>query len=686
MVDLSFNNLRSLGFAAVSVVVLFIGCRRELNAPGLENEILTPILSTKLTIREIVPDSIRTTDEEGFVTLTYRNDVYASGLGSFQELETREFEEVAKLQSLTLGAKSAVRSVSLGQIALAEGGVTGQLIINANGTTSIIPPINGLAYGPIPVDGSAFFESVTLDSGFMDIELNNQFPTALSDIDFEIRNESDNSLVGAENFTSVAAGGTELRTIDLAGKSIEGALLGNILNMDINGTSSPVLIDTSDAVIVTITVRDMKVNSATAIFPAQNIIEIGDTNAMRNVDDLRLTKAKASSGTITIRVVSTVEDTLFFDYFVPEGKKDGIPLEIHEKVAPAPMGGSIEKTFSYAVDGYLFDLTGSPTINLYNAFYSELTGRIDSTGNIVNLSLSDSILVFVKLSDFVPEYIEGYLGNTEIEVGPESAPISLFHHFESGMLEFEAVNVSMAVSNGNGVPFEVEFQQLSAENTKTGKVVNIDLAGLPDPVQIDRAADLSTPWEELWQLDASSNLNDALNIYPNRLNVALRVASNPGQDSNDLAQFAFDTNSLNAFLDIDIPLSFIAQDLVLSDTVDFNASNIKDIDQISGGTFYLVATNSLPLEAELGLTFLDPSGQVLSVVSFDGSVKGSSPSEQSVLSWEFDEAMFADIRSAEQVVLSATVNTSSTSVPQKIYSNQALDVTISARFKYTYTP
>lgn len=686
MNDLRFNFLRSVCLNALALALLLSSCKRELGAPNVESELLTPIISTKLTIHEIVPDSIHSTDNDGFVTLTYRNQVYSSELSSFQELETREFEEVAKLQSLTLDAKSAERSISLGQVALAEGGVTGQFIINAHGSNSAIPPINGLTYGPIPVDGSAFFESVTLDSGYMDITLNNGFPTGLSDIDFEIRNESDNSLVGAENFANVTAGGTETRTIDLAGKTIEGALLGNILNMDIDGTSSPVPIDTSDAVNVTITVRDMKVNSATAIFPAQNIIEIGDTSAMRNVEDLRLTKAKASTGTITIRVVSTVEDTMYFDYFVPGGIKDGSPLEINEKVDPAPVGGSIEKTFSYAVDGYVFDLTGAPKIDLYNSFYSELTGRIDSTGKVVNLSLNDSILVYVKLSAFVPEYIEGYLGNTELVVGPESAPVSLFKHFDSGILEFEEVNVSLGVSNGNGVPFEVEFQELSAENTKTSNVVDIDLSSLPDPIQIERALDLDNPWEELWQLEASTNLNQALNIYPDRLNVGLRVASNPQQNASDLTQFADQSKFLEAFLDIDIPLSFIAQDLVLKDTVSFDAASIKDLDQISGGTFYLLALNSLPLDAEVGLLFLDPTGEPLIEVAFDGIINGATSDEQSVLSWEFNAETFSELSTADRVVLSATVNTVSSSSPQKIFSDQSLDVTITGRFKYQSAP
>jgi len=683
MADMHLKLRSNLALLMGIILVLTFGCRREFGLPGVENEILTPILSSKLSIGEIVPDSLQTTDGDGFVTLVYRNNIYTAGLGSFQEIETREFSETAKLQSLTLGAQSAERSISLGQVAQ-EMGAAGEFIISQNGNNIPIPPITGLIHGPIPVDGSEFFETVTLDSGYMDITIMNGFPTAMSNVEFEIRNESDNSLIGSQTFPSVAAGTTETQTIDLAGKTIEGSLIGNILNFDIDGTTSAVLIDTSDQVIVTVTVRDMKVHSATAIFPAQNIIEIGDTSAMENVGDLRITRAKARSGTINIRVVSTVEDTMYFEYFVPDGTKDGEPLFIEEKINPAPVGGSIEKVFQYSVDGYEFDLTGQPAVNHYNAFYSELTSRIDSTGRVVNLSLEDSILIYVQLSEFLPEYIEGYLGHTEAEFGPTSAPIDLFKHFESGTLEFEEVGVSLGVSNGNGVPFDVELLNLSAENTSTSNEVDIDFSGLPNPLSILGAADLSTPWEESWQLQATSSLNNALNIYPDQLNVALRVVSNPAQDSNGLNQFAVDTNTLDAYLDLDIPLSLIANDLVLSDTLPLSVGGIERLESIQGGTFYLVGKNGFPLEAELTVAFLSPDGQELVVSEFDGSMPALSTNQQSALSWTFDKEAFDQIRLANRAIVKAKLNTLSTTQHQRIYSDQILDLTLSARFLYNF--
>ncbi len=685
---IKFLNNRNHIVSLLLLVLILSSCRREFERPTLENEILTPILTTKLTINEIVPDSLRNTANDGFVSLVYRNSLYSAALSSFQELETREFNQTAKLQSLALSPRSAIRSISLGQVAEAEGGVIGQLIINSNGNTSPIPPLANLSYGPLAVDGSAFFETVTLDSGYMDVTIENQFPSDLSNINFEIRNENDNSLVGSEVFSLVPANDIQTKSIDLAGKTVDGNLLGNILNFNVDGTGgNPVLIDTNDQIIVTITVRDMKVNSATAIFPAQDVISLEDTNAMENVGDLKLTKATAKTGFVTVRVVSTVEDTMFFNYFIPEGKKNDVPFEINERINPAPVGGSITKEFNFPVDGYTFDLTGFPIINHYNAFYSELTGRIDSTGRLVNLSLDDSLLVYVKLSQFVPEYVEGYLGNNSISIGPEAVSLELFKNFKAGSIDFEEVKISIGVNNGNGVPFNVDLQSLEALNTKTNEQVAINLTGIDNPLIIQEASDIFSPWENTWQLDETSgNLNDALNIFPNRLSVAMNVTSNPANDSFNLTQFAVDSNKLDAFADIEVPLSFIADRLKLSDTSSFDPRSIKKPEGILDGVFYLTIENTFPLHATIEMEFIDGNDNPLETAIFDEQITAGSQSRASTstLEWAFNREQLNRILKSSAIVFNIEANTESLSEYSKIYSDQGISLTLSSRFNYLF--
>jgi hypothetical protein len=664
---------------------LFNSCRREFQRPELENEILTPILTTKLSIREIVPDSLREEQANGAIVLIYRNPLYIASLSSFQELETREFEETARLQSLVLSPRSAIRTVSLGQVV--EGAGLSAFI--QHGSNQIIPPFNGLSYGPLAVDGTAFFETVTLDSGFMDVNITNQLPTGLQQIDFEIRNASNNSLVGQENFANVPAGETRTRTINLAGKTVEGDLLGSITNFNVTGTgSSPVLIDTNDQIILTLTVRDMQVNAATAIFPAQEVVSLKDTTAMENVLDLRITKATAKTGFVDLRVISTLDDTIYFNYYIPEGKKDGVPLERNIKIAPNPNGLASEDTFNLRVDGYTFDLTGAPIVNHYNAFYSELTGRIDSTGEVVSLSLQDSIRVFVKLRNFVPEYVEGYLGNTEVSIGPQSVPLDLFKSFYGGTLDLEEVEVDLTIENGNGVPFDIALNSLNAINTRTGKTTAIDLSALPSPLAIEAAQGLNTPFIQQWMLDDnSSNVNEALNTFPNKMEVAMQIISNPDQNTADLSQFAVDTNTISAFADIRVPLSLIAKDLLIADTILLEPGIVRAPEQIESGIFYIILENSFPFSGSITLNFLDNRGRIIYSIQPNEPISAGSrgQSVQSVLESNFTQQDLMEIISAESVTIAVELNTEASGGYQQIYSDQAMEATLSARFKYLHS-
>ena len=99
-----------------------------------------------------------------------------------------------------------------------------------------------------------------------------------------------------------------------------------------------VVIDTSDALIVTVVTRDLKVFSAKAIFPAQDIIAVNDVNAMEGVGTTRITRAIAKSGFVNVEVESTIEDTLYFEYFIPDGTLNGESFVVEETINPAPSG------------------------------------------------------------------------------------------------------------------------------------------------------------------------------------------------------------------------------------------------------------------------------------------------------------------------------------------------------------
>ena len=157
---ISVLNFMKPTFLRFFLLILWMGaltvssCRRELAPPEIENELLTPLIKSNLTIDQIVADSLRSEGEDGLISLVYRNELYSAGLNAFEPLNSREFERSAKLQQLKLSDRRVVNSVSLGQLVPALGFF--------NGTMQQINAINNLSFGPEVLDGSEYFDETTL--------------------------------------------------------------------------------------------------------------------------------------------------------------------------------------------------------------------------------------------------------------------------------------------------------------------------------------------------------------------------------------------------------------------------------------------------------------------------------------------------------------------------------------------
>ncbi|MEZ4720456.1 MAG: hypothetical protein R2813_01100 [Flavobacteriales bacterium] len=679
-----------LKLVLVFSIAITVGCRRELEPPEVENELLTPILRTSLDISKIVPDSLRSEADDGLISLVYRTTLYESTLDIFDELTTKQFENVAKLDSLKLDDRIVENHITLGQIAENDQ-VYGPTIIALNGQTVPIPAISNLSFGPNVLDGSEFFDEMTLDTGYMTISISNGFPSSISDIDFSIVNQTAQNAIVQDTFSKIYPNQTRSKTYDLDQDPrvvVESFLEAWVDNFNLDASSGPVLIDTSDRITVKITIGDLRVYAAVAVFPQQNIINTGDINAMQQVSNSRIIKAVAKKGFVNVEVVSTVEDELYFYYNIPEGLYNGSPFDINETIPAAPSSNKpSKKSFKYDVSGYEFGMTGYPIKDSFNVFYSELRGEIQYTGKKRNITLEDSIRIFVHLSGFIPEYMEGYAGDTTISVGPSIAKLSLFDKLSAKSLSFEQVKMSVGISNGNNVPFKIAIHEIKAKNTKTGKSVSIDLGSVDNPISVSGASSIFEPWENSWSFEnATANLNNVLSIFPDQFETSMTIEINPDKDTNDLTQFAVDSNKLSAYADIEIPLSFIADELTLIDTVEFSSANISSPEGIGSGTLYAIVDNSFPLRAEIELMFLDAGGNRLQQVTFDEEVaagKLNNPTE-TVLAWSFDRNSFDNVLSASHVIMKASVSTVSTSTPVKIYSTMDLDVKLSARFNYLY--
>ncbi len=549
-------------------------------------------------------------NNDSSLTLVYSNSIFSYNLADeIIQIPDTTIEQSLTLDSLKLEDKTQAESISLGEIANNIGFPVGTFINNNNGNNLILPGFpNALSNSTFPFDGTQFFETATFKEGYMDLKADNGLPLDIANLSFELKNKVSQTVIAAYTFDTIPAGSSDSVTFDLAGKTVDGQMEVNVINMDILGSGTDsVLIDTTDALVITITVRDLVVDSATAIFPAQDIINF-KSNSPYKMGGPEFTSMTIRTGILQVNITSTIEDTLKFKYVLP-GTIDslGDSLVVISKVPPAPPGGSSSISETYKVNHLQMDLTGKDH-DTVNTFYNYIKARIDSTGRLVHLSLDDSVIVFYGLLDIVPEYVEGYMGQHRVTIGPEKTSLDLFKAVKGGTLDLEQVDIGMAIDNGIGISGGFIINQLQTINSNTGTTVTLDGSIPGDLIIIDPATDdpFTRTTTFIDMNSSNSNAEELIENFSDIFNYYLDFFINIDGNKNNYGDFAYWDRGLEVFLNVEMPLSFIANNLILTDTIDFSYEK-KEEPIITTGTITLIVDNSFPLDADLQLLLYDES-------------------------------------------------------------------------------
>lgn len=582
--------------------------------------LLTPIVQGNLNLTDILADSLHAVNSDASVDLVYRQQLIDLNLAEegFSIPDTIVHVYVS-LDSLGLTDRTLTNQISLGQVATALGFPYGTFIILNNGNMVPIDPIEGFSSGEQPIDANSFFETATFESGNLDIEIYNGFPIPLTNLSLLIKNASDGAVIVDETIPLVEVGQTVVSTTALDGKTVDGDLIAEITNFDSPGSGGEnVLIDTSDAFIITMTAYDLELVEATAIFPAQNLVN-RKNDVQYAMGGPEFTNMKIQSGNVVIDVVSTMKDTIYIEYAIP-GAVDpfGNSVSISTKVPPAPAGGSTTVSEEFPLDDYTVDLRGSSGTG-FNTFYQEFVARIDSTGNLVNISLLDSISLVYGLKDIVPKSVEGYLGQSSEILRDTLRSIDAFRTIISGDLLFDQVDVLFNIENGIGVDADVVLHSITAANTRSGVTKTLTaptVIGQVIPVQRAQKNPFLPGITDVVLNTSNSNIKELLEILPDEISYDVSMEINPDGNAYNYQDFILENSRLKVNLDMDVPLNIIADDLVMQDKFSVDLNNMDHPENILSGDLILEVENDYPFEAELWFVFYDAFGTALDSIDF----------------------------------------------------------------------
>ncbi len=246
--------------------------------------------------------------------------------------------------------------------------------------------------------------------------------------------------------------------------------------------------------------------------------------------------------------------------------------------------------------------------------------------------------------------------------------------------------MKVTFENFIGADAAIKINDLSTSNASTTIAANTDQNGntiIGHTYTINRAILSSNglpiiPTTTEILIDA----DEMLDILPDNINTHATFYINPnGQASTN--DFLYPEYPIIASISMEIPLSFIAENLTLIDTneISINTSNDLSIDQL-----FITVKNGFPLDANIKLVLLDVQNLVIDTLLASTTILAASTDENNLVtkinttSIQMDYTNFNNVH---KVISIASFDSMPEGEFISIYSDYEMDITLSAKFRKT---
>ncbi len=240
------------------------------------------------------------------------------------------------------------------------------------------------------------------------------------------------------------------------------------------------------------------------------------------------------------------------------------------------------------------------------------------------------------------------------------------------------------------------LNQLKSVNTYNHTSVSLSSSIIGSTIHINRAQETYNPVDPVipsvatFNLD-NSNFKQLIENLPDSLEYSLDLQTDPLGNVSGGNDFMYYGYGFDANLDLEIPLSLIAHNLTLTDTVAFNLSKPSGY-EINYGTLTLIADNGFPFTAAAQIFLLDANGHKTdSLISFSSPI-ASAPLDANykVISKKRTQIQIPvttlklqHLYSSKKMVIVARFNTADQPHYIKIYSDYRLDMKLTGDINMT---
>ena len=421
------------------------------------------------------------------------------------------------------------------------------------------------------------------------------------------------------------------------------------------------------------------------------------TTTTYQLPGVELRKVIIKSGKVRYSIKNKVNHIMNFKYSIPSATLGGNAFAIDIDVPSAVSGvpGVYDEIFD--LSGYTLDLTG-PFHNQINTIYTSLLAKIstDPPASVV-INPQDSLVITNTFFDIIPYYAKGYFGQNTFYIGPSESNFTMFNRIVGGTLQLEHVNFNFNIENPIGLDARMYVTNLNSTNTRTNHslaLVAHSLIGMP--ININRASESGTtvyPTYANFPLTTNnSNIKPFIENLPDKLGYSIKIMTNPLGNVSGSNDFIYSDKLLKASMNMEIPLSMVAHDLTLMDTLAMSIASPTGAQNLHSGTLTLFADNGFPFDASVQLYMLNDNNAVVDSIFGYANTIVQAPINASYrvidkkltkIVLPISEAKMNEMYTIKKVALKVKFNTAAQPNYVKIYSDYTIDVNLVGDLNYT---
>ena len=660
---LFFKRFRFLFFTGSLILLILQGCikdKYDFNKLSplvqITPEVVFPVIHGSMMMGNMVkPNDTVVFENNGAVKVVFRKDSIFR-LGAAQILQIKD-------------QAPGSSDIALGPFRLDDFSAATD-IATSNGTAYPLPPFTN-------------FTHVTFWTGDVSVTVTNHYASKITTLTLLFRNTGDNSPIGSDPvvFSNIPSDGSETQTMSLSGVAATNEWSVEVVS------GSPVF--TTNDLNVSLVSSGVKALSGNAILPDQ--VFYADTdNFNLDLDTLQLTYLAFRKGVMAYTVSSPFSEEIDFDMVFPTGSKHSDTLKYSFPV----VNGSNDD--SLRLDSASFDLSTDAT-QPYNILPYRYQVSLKSSGNLVDFNGADQFHFTYQLRNLYFQYVQGYFGKRDFVFEKDTLDVGLDDFFRDirGTVSLTNPQVHLLYSNGFGIAAEVKVNVKGETNAGEQQLLNAS------PMTLVSPQDRTDPPAE-GELDFTKENTDIvslIDLHPSYIVYGGKAVINP-EGNQGWTNFVSAHSNLLLDLEVEVPLEFRMQDLVLQDTVenpfhsdpaDSSDFTLKNLDYAK---INLQAENGFPVGINFKILLYDSTAHVIvdsilfhdivnaASVDANGRVTQSASSNQWI---EIGRMQLDELENTDQLIVAGIFNTTDQGTKSvKIYTDYTFDFKLAFQTKIHY--